>query len=196
MSQRRREQTLADYVVIALSPALIMLLVGSLVYFLQDLLYRGEHPGRLMWVLGLFVFGQVLVARIGIEEGVAHSQLFGLALLGAAGLFCLRFIPLFIPAMLLLALVAWCSWRLTRDCTFIDDSVDASGEGLLQATLQPASEPTAGPSATPQPTATATPRVAPSSPPATSAPESSSPPRFEDPRQVFSLAERLALANE
>jgi hypothetical protein len=33
----------------------------------------------------------------------------------------------------LMAIVWWCAHRLTWDCTLIDDTVDASGEGLLQA---------------------------------------------------------------
>ena len=39
---KRLHQTTADYVVVALSPALIMTLVGSLMYFLLAVFYRGE----------------------------------------------------------------------------------------------------------------------------------------------------------
>ena len=47
---RRLQQTLADYLVIAISPALIMLLVGSLVFFLLRVFYQGSFPERLMVV--------------------------------------------------------------------------------------------------------------------------------------------------
>ncbi len=133
MAQTRREKTLADYVVIAISPALIMALVGSLVFFLLEVVYRGDHPSRILWVLTCYVFGAVLVARIGIEQGKDRAQLFGAALLVAAGVFAFRFVDAFLISCGLLAVIAWCTWRLTWDCTLIDDEEDASGQGLLQA---------------------------------------------------------------
>ena len=39
--------TNADYVAIAVSPALIMALVGSLVFFLIEVLYVGDYHARL-----------------------------------------------------------------------------------------------------------------------------------------------------
>jgi hypothetical protein len=42
---------MADYVVIAISPALIMALVGSLVFFLLRVFYQGEYQERLHWVM-------------------------------------------------------------------------------------------------------------------------------------------------
>ncbi len=44
---RRLDKTLVDYLVIAISPVLIMTLVGSLVFFLLEVFYRGEHSARL-----------------------------------------------------------------------------------------------------------------------------------------------------
>lgn len=133
MARTRREKTLADYVVIAISPALIMALVGSLVYFLLEVVYRGDYASRIQWVLACFVFGAVLVARIGIEQGTDQAKIFGAALLLAAGVFALKFVDAFVIAWVLLAVISWCSWKLTWDCTLIDDEEDASGEGLLQA---------------------------------------------------------------
>ena len=74
MAKSRRDKTLADYVVIAISPALIMTLVGSLAFFLLEVSYRGEHETRLQWVLFWFVFAAVLVARIAMEEGIEHAE--------------------------------------------------------------------------------------------------------------------------
>src|SRR5262249_9491918 len=54
--------TLADYVVGALSPALIMALVGSLVFFLLEVLYVGAYSSQLQWGLFFFVFAAVLIA--------------------------------------------------------------------------------------------------------------------------------------
>jgi hypothetical protein len=134
MGRSRRELTLADYVAIAISPVLIMTLVGSLVFFLLEVVYRGEHSTRIQWVLICFVGGMVLVARIGIEQGVEQAQLYGGVLLVVALLFTFRFLDAFTVAAGLLCLIAFCTWKLTWDCTLVDDSEDASGEGLLRAT--------------------------------------------------------------
>ena len=64
MSSDGKNQTLADYVALAISPALIMGLVGSLVFFLLNVLYAGEYVDRMRWILFFFVFGAVLIARM------------------------------------------------------------------------------------------------------------------------------------
>jgi hypothetical protein len=133
MAKKRREKTLADYVVIAISPVLIMALVGSLAFFLLELSYRGEFPIRLKWVLFCFVTASVLVARIAIEQGIEHARTFGFALVGVVGFAALRLIDAFVVAWVLMAISWWCTWQLTWDCTLIDEDEDASGEGLLQA---------------------------------------------------------------
>ena len=53
--------TLADYMIIAISPALIMALVGSLVFFLIELFYQGQYQSRLQWVFACFVMAAVLI---------------------------------------------------------------------------------------------------------------------------------------
>lgn len=130
---KRREKTLADYVVIAISPALIMTLVGSLAFFLLEVSYRGQFETRLQWVLFWFVFAAVLVARMAIDQGTERAALFGLAMMGVTGLFAYRFIDQVVVAWVLLAVIWFCSWKLTWDCTLINESDDSSGEGLLQA---------------------------------------------------------------
>ncbi len=81
MAQTRHQQTLADYVTIALSPVLIMAMVGSLVYFLLEILYVGKYEFRLQWILFCFVFGIVLVARMSMRDDLsAPWGLYGLVL--------------------------------------------------------------------------------------------------------------------
>src|SRR5439155_12573803 len=78
MDPRKTEHTPADYVAMALSPALIMALVGSLVFFLLEILYAGEYTGRLQWMLFFFIFGAVLIARIAMQPDIAsRAQLYG-----------------------------------------------------------------------------------------------------------------------
>jgi len=132
----RLRPTNADYVAIAVSPALVMALVGSLVFFLIEVLYVGDYSARLNYVFALFVFATVLIARIAIEMGSERAAMFSLPL----GL--LMFIALgrfvehagafgWLINLALLAGVWWSSHKLTWDCTVIDDNQDSSGEGLL-----------------------------------------------------------------
>jgi hypothetical protein len=138
---RRLSQTTFDYVVIALSPALIMTLVGSLVFFLLRVFYQGQFNERIHWVMACFVFAAVLIGRISIEEGWERAMPFGAALGLAVWVAMNSFLTVqgswvdqigWLVNALLIALVWWCAHRLTWDCTVIDDEEDASGEGLLQ----------------------------------------------------------------
>jgi len=132
MARPRLEKSFADYMVIAISPVLIMLLVGSLVFFLLEVAYSGAFESRFRWILFWFVIASVLIARIAIEMGSEHARLYGLALGAATALVVVRFADAVILGLLLLAAVWWCANKLTRDCTLINESEDASGEGLLQ----------------------------------------------------------------
>jgi Domain of unknown function (DUF4129) len=133
MARRTRKKTLADYVVIAISPVLIMTLVGSLAFFLLELTYHGQFELRMKWILFWFVLAAVLVARIAIEQGREYAALFGLALTAAVALAVVRLVDQILLGWTLLGVTWWCTWKLTYDCTLIDDRADASGEGLLQA---------------------------------------------------------------
>src|SRR5262245_60671990 len=78
MDPRKSEHTPVDYVAMALAPALIMALVGSLVFFLLEILYAGQYTARLQWILFFFVFGAVLIARIAMQPDIAsRAQMYG-----------------------------------------------------------------------------------------------------------------------
>jgi hypothetical protein len=129
----RLQKTLTDYVVIAISPALIMALVGSLVFFLIQVFYRGSFAGRMEYIFALFVFAAVLIARISIDEGREYSMLYAIPLAVAMLLVLGRFTSSSVLFnILLIGVVWWCVDKLTWDCTVIDEREDASGEGLLQ----------------------------------------------------------------
>jgi hypothetical protein len=122
-------------------PVLIMLMVGSLVFFLIEIFYRGPPAMRLGWVLGLFTAASVLVSRISIEEGLERASIFGFALAAATlyvtvTLVDFEYGALFVlePVVVLLfiAVVMWSSNRLTWDCTVIDASRDVSSIGLAE----------------------------------------------------------------
>src|SRR5437763_13352088 len=125
----RLDKTAADYIAIAVGPALIMAMVGSLVYFLLDVFYQGDYEERLQWIMACFVFAAVLIGRISIEEGTARAALFAFALALAMGLAIAMLVehrgPLASIGLYLdwglLALIWWCAHKLTWDCTFIDE---------------------------------------------------------------------------
>jgi hypothetical protein len=129
----REPPTLADYVVTALSPILIMGLVGSLAFFLLEILYEGQWAERLHWTLFFFVIGAVLVARISIQIGSAQARIYG-AILGLVTFLAMwRFADAgMIANVMIIAVVLWSANKLTWDCTFVDETVDDPGGGLLE----------------------------------------------------------------
>jgi hypothetical protein len=157
---KKPRPTLADYTAIAFSPVLIMALIGSLVFFLIEVLYSGEFVGRLQWILFFYIFGAVLVARMSMEFGLSdRAPLYGIILAAAALVGLGQFVeyPAGLAAMNwpvnagLIGLIWWSSYRLTYDCTYIDEKAETTGTGLLQAaglesappeaTNEPAAEP-------------------------------------------------------
>src|SRR5580698_5365989 len=80
MDTGRPTKTLADFMVSAINPVLIMVMVHSVCFFLVEVFYRGEAVGGVRWVLFWFVLAVVLITRIGIEQGEAQSIGYSLAL--------------------------------------------------------------------------------------------------------------------
>jgi hypothetical protein len=141
--KEKKYQTLGDYVTMAFSPVLIMTLVGSLVFFLAEVFYAGEYSGRLLYTLFWFVMGMVLITRIQIENADGRAKWYGLGL-GLAVYAALNgYVEYPSDSVLvqfrwlinlaLIAVIWWATHRLTWDSTFIDDHVDASGMGVLEA---------------------------------------------------------------
>lgn len=132
-----------DYVVTALSPALIMGLVGSLVFFLAEVFYAGRYEARLLHTLFCYVVGIVLVARISIVVDPTRAALYGVVLAGASFIAIKAYVNFSTDTFAgkaadfinigLLAIVWWCANKLVKDCTEIDEGRTSSGKGLLAA---------------------------------------------------------------
>ncbi|MCI0456057.1 MAG: DUF4129 domain-containing protein [Gemmataceae bacterium] len=162
MAAERPQKTLADYVAIAISPVLIMALVGSLVFFLLEVLYVGQYHGRLQWVLFFFVFGAVLIARVSMTSDIANrAGMYGFTLGLLVWIALLVYVEYppgsrfanvgWLINLALIAIIWWSAHRLTWDCTLIDDTKDASGAGLLQAaSLEQPTPPAPAPQETPK----------------------------------------------
>jgi hypothetical protein len=144
MSSDRDHPTLADYVALAISPALIMGLVSSLVFFLVNVLYVGEYVERMYWILFFFVFGAVLIARMTMQDETrGRATLYGVPLGFLTWLGMQMFVEYpeegglrelrFLLNAGLIGLVWWCAHRLTWDCTNLDEEGEGDAEGLLQA---------------------------------------------------------------
>jgi hypothetical protein len=131
MARPRSRGTLVDYLVVAIEPALIMIMVGSLMFFLLDTWYEGEALDRLRWILFWFVFGIVLITRVSMQIGSELAKAYGLALGGSVvlvGTMLAGFQPFLLVVM---GIVWWATHKLTFDCTLMDEDQD-TGVGLLQ----------------------------------------------------------------
>jgi hypothetical protein len=143
MAPKREPPTAADVIVTALSPVLIMGLVGSLVFFLAEVFYAGQYEHRLLYTLFFFVGGAVLVGRVAVVIDRARAWMYG-GILAAVTFIALRTWVQYPPDspmgpikdfinLILIGVVWWASNRLCWDCTFIDDNRPGSGKGLLAA---------------------------------------------------------------
>jgi hypothetical protein len=140
---RNESSLLTESLLTALSPALIVGMVGSLVFFLAEVFYGGKYEERLLWTFFCFVGGIVLVARIAIVVDEGRASLYGLILAFVTYLALMAFIqfPPSSPAApirgvinaILIFVVWWTANKLTWDCTFLDDRKEISGQGLLAA---------------------------------------------------------------
>lgn len=126
-------KTAADYAAIAVAPLLIFLMISSLANFLVLILYHGGFPQRVSWTLLMFTLGAVGIARIAIERDRAYA-------LGYAGILgiltfiaMLRFVDSPIFSAFILVLIGYLANVIVRDCTLIDDDIDASGQGLIDS---------------------------------------------------------------
>ncbi|MDP6554932.1 MAG: hypothetical protein QGG71_09715 [Pirellulaceae bacterium] len=152
---RRPRPTLADYAVIGISPALIMFLIGSLVFFLITVFYQGQFDVRLSFIMVMFIMAAVSIARISINEGREYASLFALPLAGVTLFAMFRFVEFSgafarlsgVFNIALLAIIWFCADKLTWDCTVIDESKDSSGQGLLETAGLDDGQPTTEPEA-------------------------------------------------
>jgi hypothetical protein len=133
MAKNKPQPTAADYLVIAVSPALIMLMIGSLLWYITAAVYQDRFPERLDFCIAMFVLGAVCVARISIEEGYEYAAIYGVPLALVLLMALHRFVPMSLWLSSGMLLVTWyLADRLTWDCTFIDERQTDGGQGLLQ----------------------------------------------------------------
>ncbi|PAY21452.1 hypothetical protein CKO51_01075 [Rhodopirellula sp. SM50] len=129
----------ADYAAIGVGPVLIFLMISSLANFFVSLLYDGNFSDRVFYLILMYTMGSVALARMVIEESRAYSAGYAMAL-GAAMVFVMTgFVGSMFFSIGLVVLIGYLADRIVHDCTVIDESVDASGEGLIDRGLDEAS---------------------------------------------------------
>ncbi len=133
----------ADWLVLAVTPALLVSLVSCLLFFIVDILYRGRHGGRMEWILFFSTVGMVLIGRVRLIDEIAkRASLYSGALGGLVWIGLGMYIPppdgwpfpAHIAAMgTLVALGFWVTRILVLDTTDLNDDDEIEGQGLLAA---------------------------------------------------------------
>ncbi len=137
----RNHTTLADYMVLAISPALIMAMIGAFVFFLIEVFYGGQFEGRLQFICAMFILGAVMIGRLSMTEGAGYASLFAAPLGLLTAIAMMRFVPYsgsfaalgFVMNLVLLTVIWYAAHKLTWSCTYIENTRDASSQGLLQS---------------------------------------------------------------
>lgn len=136
--------TLADYAVSTINLLLIMVLVGSLLFFLVEVSYIGQYYGRILWFFFFYIFGSVLVACISTRPDIGSRAGFYGLVLGLLMWIALMYYVEF-PRQTLAAdlgwaihlafifLISWSTNKLTRECISEEEQRTPSGAGLLDA---------------------------------------------------------------
>ncbi len=123
----------ADYAAVAVAPLLIFIMISSLANFLMLILYHGGYPQRVSWTLLMYTLGAVGIARVAIEQSRSYSYGYAGVLGIAAFTVMLGLVNSPIFSLFILVVIAYLADVIVRDCTLIDDDVDASGQGLFDS---------------------------------------------------------------
>ena len=118
----------SDWMLVALTPALVIGMIASFTVFVFLLGYDGPHVTRSAVIMFLFVTASVLIARISMEQGKEYAALF------AAPLALVMFIAtgFSIWGLLCCAGIWWIAHQVTWNCTYMDKADEDRGTGLLQ----------------------------------------------------------------
>jgi len=131
----RLHHTAADYAAIAIAPVLIFVMLFSLASFLCIVLYSGGYSGALVWTMLMYSMGATAVARITIENDRQYSSLYAIAL-GIATVYVLvAYVGDPIFSIGIVWIVGYLADKIVHDCTIVDDSIDSSGQGLVDSGL-------------------------------------------------------------
>jgi hypothetical protein len=133
----------ADWLILAVTPALLMGMVSALLFFILAVFYRGEFNERLHWILFAGVVGMVLIGRIHLIDEIARRASLYSGILGLlVAIALIRFVPPptgwpvaghYAFCAILVAIGFWATRLLVADTTDIHSESRIDGEGLLRA---------------------------------------------------------------
>ncbi|MEL6108837.1 MAG: DUF4129 domain-containing protein [Planctomycetota bacterium] len=129
---------LADYAAVAVAPVLIFVMISSLANYFVMLFYSGGYGDRLWYLISMYTMGAVALGRIVIENDRSYSAGYAIALGGAMVFVMTRFAGQLPFSVGIVLLIGYLADRIVHDCTLIDYTVDASGEGLVDRAMDEA----------------------------------------------------------
>ncbi|MBI5095328.1 MAG: DUF4129 domain-containing protein [Candidatus Hydrogenedentes bacterium] len=147
-------RSLTDWLLDALTPLMIFIMVTSVIFFLLDVrfVYTEVHDANLRWVAFSFILGVVALNRLIAREGTQESFLYFVALAGAIGMYTLATTNAYDVGsvasnfmnrpwiatgfnMCIVAFIWWLTNRLTHECC-VDDNPLAGDMGILTGTAR------------------------------------------------------------
>ena len=136
----RPQLTILDYLVVAICPILIGLMVGSFAYFMLECTYVGVHNGTVRFITGCFIVATVGIARISIEMSKGRAIVYGAFLLFVVILAVDHLSSDSVPVFFMIVALTWFGiHKLTWSCTFIDEQEEDVGRGFLEREASEAS---------------------------------------------------------
>lgn len=153
--KRYQQRTPTDLVVDALTPIMIFIMVGAVIFFLLDVryVYTAVHDTNLRFVALAFVLGVVALNRLIARDGSDESILYGFGLAGAIGLYTFATTGLYDVGsvtrnfmnsnpylatgfnMIIVAFIWWLTNRLMHECC-VDENRTAGDIGILTGTAR------------------------------------------------------------
>ncbi len=150
-----QHRTATDYLVDVLTPMMIFVMVGSVIFFLLDVryVYTAVHDANLRFVALAFVMGVVALNRLIARDGSDESVLYGFALAGAIGMYTfattgaydvgsvtrnfMNSSPYLATGfnMLIVAFIWWLTNRLMHECC-VDENRSAGDIGIMTGTAR------------------------------------------------------------
>lgn len=153
--KRYQQRTPTDVLVDVLTPTMIFLMVGAVIFFLLDVryVYTAVHDVNLRFVALAFVLGVVALNRLIARDGSDESMLYGFGLAGAIGLYTFATTGLYDVGsvtrnfmnsnpylatgfnMIIVAFIWWLTNQLMHECC-VDENRTAGDIGILTGTAR------------------------------------------------------------
>jgi len=120
-TNRTLDKTFLDHLGLWIAPVLVVLFVGSFVFFLVEISDSSSGAWHLKWTMFWFVVGAVLVSRISIQFGSERAALYGMGLGAAAAVKLTGQFGYGWFTLVFMLLVWWATSRLVWNTTVVEE---------------------------------------------------------------------------